>query len=84
MLLKGTPTYLQWNLYDTNTIVFVISRKDSFLWNYEDKTVKRFKGEETLFNSQITKLRFHPKVLKVAFGHDNGTISIIYLNSNLM
>lgn len=80
-VFKATPTYLQWNFYEVSTIVFVTTRKDTYSWDYEKNAVSRFKGEDSLFNSQINKFRFHPKVLKVAFAHDNGTISIVFLNS---
>lgn len=83
--LNGIPSYIQWNPYEPNCIVIVLNNRNTFIWNYEKSndgnSMKKFKGDDSNFESNIVKFRFHPKNLKLAFGHDDGSMSIIYLNN---
>ena len=78
--IKSPPCCIGWNPHETDEIAYIYGRGPLFIWNYcppGGGAVSKHL-ESTSFYSIVCLFRWHPKKIgKLAFGHVDGSISVI-------
>ena len=79
--LKDIPISISWNPQDYDVITYVAGRGPLVFWNFSaGGSTLMFSKEAQGFSSDIAQFRWHHRIPgKLVFGHNDGSISIIFV-----